>query len=193
MYRIVVSSRSPRQIRTSLQLASLAPLLPDGEIEGLCRGLGHTWRNRRLPPGTTLRSMVYRALHPDHSIAGMLADLGARLPVRFHGAGKVGVLSASREGRKVAHRATLHEQHAASLQDALPSIGRRGVHHPRPETILHHELGAAPADPRRSGTGWPQQHQDHTAVLPLGPDGGHEEGAVRSSGGIGGHPGSALA
>jgi hypothetical protein len=77
MYRIVASPRSPRQIRKSLQLGSLAPLLSDVEIEAICRELGHHWRDRKLPPGTTVRSMVYRSLHPDHSIAGMLADLSA--------------------------------------------------------------------------------------------------------------------
>lgn len=79
MYRIVTSPASPRRFRKSVQLAALERLLPDGEIEAICRELGHTWRNRKLPPGTTVRSMVYRGLHPDHSIAGMLADLGARL------------------------------------------------------------------------------------------------------------------
>jgi hypothetical protein len=77
MYRIVVSHRSPRQIRKSLQLGCLAKLLTDAEIGGICRELGHRWRDRKLPPGTTVRSMVYRGLHPDHSIAGMLADLSA--------------------------------------------------------------------------------------------------------------------
>jgi hypothetical protein len=77
MYRIVSSHRWPRQIRKSLQLACLARLLTDAEIEGICREFGHRWRDRKLPPGTTVRSMVYRGLHPDHSIAGMLADLSA--------------------------------------------------------------------------------------------------------------------
>jgi len=79
MYRIVSSPRSPRVFRKSLQLAALEDLLPDHEIEAVCRDAGHTWRRRQLPPGPTVRSMVYRGLHPDHSIAAVLADLGALL------------------------------------------------------------------------------------------------------------------
>jgi hypothetical protein len=79
MYRIVHYSKSHQHIRRSLQLAALGGLLPDEEIESVCRGLGYRWRRRLLPPGATVRSMVYRGLHPDHSIAGMLADLAATL------------------------------------------------------------------------------------------------------------------
>jgi hypothetical protein len=79
MYRIGRCAQSHQQIRQSLQLAALGDLLPDAEIEAICENLGHRWRRRDLPPGATLRSMVYRGLHPDHSIAGMLADLAALL------------------------------------------------------------------------------------------------------------------
>jgi len=79
MYCIVHSPKSHQRIRRSLQLAALDDLLPDAEIEAICRQLRHRWRKRRLPPGVTLRSMVYRGLHPDHSIAAMLADLAAQL------------------------------------------------------------------------------------------------------------------
>jgi hypothetical protein len=80
MYRIDHPANSPQQIRRSLQLAALDALLPDDEVEAICRDIGHSWRDRKLPPGVTLRSMVFRALHPDHSIAAVLADLGARMP-----------------------------------------------------------------------------------------------------------------
>ncbi len=79
MYRIVHCSKSHQQIHRSIQLAALADLLPDAEIESVCRSVGYRWRERLLPPGPTLRSMVYRGLHPDHSIAGMLADWAASL------------------------------------------------------------------------------------------------------------------
>lgn len=79
MYRIVHSSKTHQRIRRSLQLAALDDLLPDEEVEAICRDIGHTWRDRKLPPGVTVRSMVYRGLHPDHSIAATLADLGALL------------------------------------------------------------------------------------------------------------------
>jgi hypothetical protein len=78
MYRIVHSRRTHQRIRRSLQLASLDVLLPDRQVEALCRRQGHRWRNRKLPPGPTLRSLVFRGLHPDHSIAGTLADLAGQ-------------------------------------------------------------------------------------------------------------------
>jgi hypothetical protein len=79
MYRIVHCPKSHQRIRRSLQLAALDGLLPDREIEAICRQLGYHWRKRQFPPGPTLRSMVYRGLYPDHSIAAMLADLAALL------------------------------------------------------------------------------------------------------------------
>ena len=79
MYSIVATPASSRSFRKSLQLAALSDLLPDAEIDEICRDIGHAWRNRLLPPGPTVRSMVYRGLHPDHSIAAVLADLAALL------------------------------------------------------------------------------------------------------------------
>ena len=69
MYSIVSSPVPSRSFRESVQLAALENLLPDVEIEAICREIGHAWRKRQLPPGRTVRSMVYRGLHPDHSIA----------------------------------------------------------------------------------------------------------------------------
>lgn len=79
MQPIVRSGKSHQQIRRSVQLAALGELLPDDEVDALCRRARHRWRNRLLPPGPTVRSMVYRGLHPDQSIAAMLADLAAVL------------------------------------------------------------------------------------------------------------------
>jgi len=59
------------------QVAALADLLSDADIKAICRQLGHPWRRRILPPGTTVRSMVYRRLHPDKSILAALADMTA--------------------------------------------------------------------------------------------------------------------
>ena len=59
------------------QIAALGQYLSDEEIEAICRRLGHVWRQRLLGPGTTVRSMVYRGLHPDKSIRAALADLAA--------------------------------------------------------------------------------------------------------------------
>lgn len=77
MYGIVASRRSHQRFRRSIQLSALGEFLSDDEIEGICAELGHTWRRRELPPGDTVRSMVYRRLSPDRSIAGVLADLAA--------------------------------------------------------------------------------------------------------------------
>ena len=79
MYRIVHSPQNHHRIRCGLQLAALEAFLPDCEVEDLCRDQGHRWRKRKLPPGVMVRSMVFRGLHPDHSIAAMLADLAGRL------------------------------------------------------------------------------------------------------------------
>ena len=59
------------------QVAALRELLSDEEIETICRQLGHTWRDRVLPPGVTVRSMVYRGLHSDKSIERILMDMAA--------------------------------------------------------------------------------------------------------------------
>ena len=79
MYSIVTTAVPSRPFRESLQLAALENLLPDAEIDAICRDIGHDWRDRLLSPGPTVRSMVYRGLNPDHSIAAVLADLAAML------------------------------------------------------------------------------------------------------------------
>ncbi|MEE9601677.1 MAG: hypothetical protein V3V75_00125, partial [Thermoguttaceae bacterium] len=63
---VYIDSRaeSRQQETPILQLAALSKLLGDDEIGTICRELGHRWRKRRLPPGVTVRSMVYRGLHP---------------------------------------------------------------------------------------------------------------------------------
>ena len=61
----------------SIQIAALADLLSDEEIDTVCRQLGHSWRGRIFPPAVTVRSMVYRRLHPDKSIHAVLADMVA--------------------------------------------------------------------------------------------------------------------
>jgi len=79
MYPIV---RSPSLTNESADPFNWPPWTncsPIKEVEAVCRDLGYTWRNRQLPPGPTVRSMVYRGLHPDHSIAAVLADLAALL------------------------------------------------------------------------------------------------------------------
>ena len=77
MVTIVTTPKSQEQFRRPIQLQAVADQLPNDEINEICRNLGHTWRDRQLPPGVTVRSCIHRALNGDHSIAAMLADLAA--------------------------------------------------------------------------------------------------------------------
>jgi len=61
----------------AVQLSPIETVLTDAEVETICRQLGHSWRVRIFPPAVIVRSMVYRSLHPDKSIKGILADLAA--------------------------------------------------------------------------------------------------------------------
>ena len=78
MYRNDRAVDTHLDMRQSIQLASLQKHLSDSEIEDVCRAVGHRWRRRELPPAVMVRSMVYRSLNPDRSIAAVLADLAAR-------------------------------------------------------------------------------------------------------------------
>ena len=75
--RIVNRQESHQDFSHSVPLAALDELLCGHEIETICRQLGHTWRNRQLPPLVTVRSMVYRGLSPDRSISATVAKLVA--------------------------------------------------------------------------------------------------------------------
>lgn len=77
MHPIDLSPESQQRFRASVQLAALQERLADQEINAIARQLGHTWRTRQLPPAVTVRSMVHRSLHPDRSIAAVVADLVA--------------------------------------------------------------------------------------------------------------------
>jgi len=77
MHPIDLFPESQQRFRASVQLAALEEHLCDQQIEDVARELGHTWRTRQLPPAVTVRSMVYRGLHPDRSIAAVVADLVA--------------------------------------------------------------------------------------------------------------------
>jgi hypothetical protein len=84
MYNIDKPVKShQKEFNPNVQVAALAELLQDDEIELICRQRGHTWRNRIFTPAVTVRSMVHRALNPDKSIRSTLVDLAAldhRLP-----------------------------------------------------------------------------------------------------------------
>jgi len=77
MNGIVTATTSHHFFEHPVQLAALQEYLSDAEIETICRQLGHKWRDRDLPPGVTVRSLVYRSLNPDKSINAVIADLAA--------------------------------------------------------------------------------------------------------------------
>jgi hypothetical protein len=77
MYIIDKSTEDQQTFSQRIPFAALAEILTDGEIETICRQLGHVWRERRLPPAITVRSMVYRSLHRNRSIKTLLADMAA--------------------------------------------------------------------------------------------------------------------
>ena len=77
MYIIDKSTGDQQTFSQRIPFAALRELLTDGEIETICRQLGHTWRARRLPPAITVRSMVYRSLHRNRSIKTLLTDMAA--------------------------------------------------------------------------------------------------------------------
>jgi len=77
MYAIVTAPDSHQHFRRSVQLAAVQEVLPDREVHQVCRDLGYAWWNRMLPPGCLVRSMVYRGLQADRSIAAVLADMAS--------------------------------------------------------------------------------------------------------------------
>ena len=77
MYAIVQPANSHQYFRRSVQLAAINDVLPDREVHEICAQLGYAWRNRELPPGCLVKSMIYRGLNRDRSIAATLADLAA--------------------------------------------------------------------------------------------------------------------
>ncbi len=77
MYIIDKSTEDQQIFSQRIPFAALRELLTDGEIETICRQVGHTWRARRLPPTITVRSLVYRSLHRNKSIRTLLADMAA--------------------------------------------------------------------------------------------------------------------
>ncbi|MCK4624250.1 MAG: IS4 family transposase [Phycisphaerae bacterium] len=77
MYSIDTSTKLHQSFSRPVQVSALADFLADEEIDIICRQLGHSWRGRIFTPAVTVRSMVYRRLHPDKSIRAVLADMVA--------------------------------------------------------------------------------------------------------------------
>ena len=77
MYNIDKSTEDQQIFSRRIPFAALKELLTDAEIKTICKQLGHTWRERRLPPAIMVRSLVYRSLHRNRSIKTLLTDLAA--------------------------------------------------------------------------------------------------------------------
>jgi hypothetical protein len=77
MYIIDKSTEDQQIFSRRIPFAALRELLTDAEIETICKQLGHTWRERKLPPAIMVRSLVYRSLHRNQSIKTLLTDMAA--------------------------------------------------------------------------------------------------------------------
>jgi len=77
MYIIDKSTKDQQIFSRRIPFAALRELLTDAEIETICKQLGHTWRERKLPPAIMVRSLVYRSLHRNQSIKTLLTDMAA--------------------------------------------------------------------------------------------------------------------
>ena len=66
-----------RQEWGNVQVSAFAPLLTDQMIIGACEALGHVWRSSPFPPPPAVRSQLFRALHPDKSIANAVIHMSA--------------------------------------------------------------------------------------------------------------------
>jgi len=63
MYIIDKSTEDQQVFSRRTPFAALRELLTDAEVKTICKQLGHTWRERKLPPAIMVRSLVYRSLH----------------------------------------------------------------------------------------------------------------------------------
>jgi len=77
MYIIDTSAEDQQIFSQRIPFAALRELLTDAEIKTICKQLGHTWRERQLPPAVMVRSLVYRSLHRNQSIKTLLTDMAA--------------------------------------------------------------------------------------------------------------------
>ena len=77
MHNIDTLTKCHQAISKTILFAAIQDFITDAEIQTVCRQLGHTWRERLLPPPTMIRSMVYRSLHRNRSIKTLLTDIAA--------------------------------------------------------------------------------------------------------------------
>ena len=131
MYAIVHAPDVHQSFRRSRQLAAIEDVLPDREVHEVCRDLGYAWRNRMLPPAGLVRSMVYRGLHRDRSIAAVLADLAS-----LAGVDNAPTDSAWCQARDGFPEAVLLELHARLARRMQRRFGGRHTYRGRPVFLV---------------------------------------------------------
>ena len=140
---IVSPTELQQQFRHFSQLDAVAEHLMDQEINEICRDLGHAWRDRRLTPGVTVRSCVHRALNKDHTIAAVLADLGAGDDPLL----TVPTDSAWCQARSRLPLAVLRELIARRARDCKDRFGQPHQWHGRPIVIVDGSTVSMPDEP----------------------------------------------
>jgi hypothetical protein len=143
MYPIDQSADSQQEFRHSIQLAALGEYLSDEEVRAICMQLDHHWRERLFPPGLTVRSLVYRGLARDRSIANVLADLAASDP-RF---ALEGTASAWCQARHRLPKQLWPELILRSAQRVDKLVGRQHLYHGRPVYIGDGSTLSMPDEP----------------------------------------------
>lgn len=127
------SARGGEEFGESVSLSALEQVLSNEEIDLICRRLGHRWRTRALPPATTVHAMLYRGLHPDKSIATVLADLAAaRVDPHVHAPTDAAFCQARARLPKDLWPSLIHR----SVQRLIHLAGDRHRFHGRPVYIV---------------------------------------------------------
>ena len=80
MNGIVSAAESHQLFDHPVQLAALREHLSTAEVDTVCRQLGHTWRDRDLPPSVTVHSLVYRSLVVAGQIGNRHGNLSTEQP-----------------------------------------------------------------------------------------------------------------
>ncbi len=142
MYLIDKSTEEQQIFSQRVPFAALAKVLTDGEIETICRQLGHLWRERRLPPALTVRSMVYRSLHRNQSIKTLLADMAAANIQQ-----KAPTDAAWCQARSKLPAALWPELIRQSAQRLVDFVGHRFLHWGRPVFLVDGSTVSMPDEP----------------------------------------------
>jgi len=143
MYAIDPPADSQQEFHRSIQLAALEEYLGDEEIQTICRQYRPHWRDRLFPPGLTVRSLVWRGLSHDRSIASVLADLAANDP-RF---ADEGTASAWCQARHRLPQELWPEVITRSARRTEALAGGRHLYHGRPVYITDGSSLSMPDEP----------------------------------------------